>query len=263
MRIRTISSRTSHVLTLDDGSEVELAHRPSEIHHYKDLLVERVGDKLVLGYLVHDDDCSHPLDDCYGMGRVVGRGKYQTRNHNEIDMFEALGLDRNGDTNLELVQDDVNDAFEEYLESVPEETWTAIGIALGLDSNDDGFTLIVETLIEMLKREDIFNSDVLWVMKGAAHYVDDLNPDHDQLAAAAELLDFDVDVLTQKLYEDKVRAGKIGNPDAVVLDVYDHSGIAWSISGGGTQCRWDTSSGAGVWLPDEGAKEEIDRRAPV
>ena len=42
-----------------------------------------------------------------------------------------------------------------------------------------------------------------------------------------------------------------GNVNAVLLDVYSHSGQIWSITGGGMRCQWDTSVGAGAWVPSE------------
>ena len=32
------------------------------------------------------------------------------------------------------------------------------------------------------------------------------------------------------------------NPDTVALDCYEHGGIAWSVSGEGMNCEWDTAS---------------------
>jgi hypothetical protein len=51
--------------------------------------------------------------------------------------------------------------------------------------------------------------------------------------------------------------------DKVLLDCYDHGGQVWSVSGAGMQCRFDTAKGAGFWVPDSCAKEEISRRAQV
>jgi hypothetical protein len=53
---------------------------------------------------------------------------------------------------------------------------------------------------------------------------------------------------------------------AFVLDLYEHSGSAWSLSGSGMQCQWDTSRGAGVLIwegkpGDIGAKTYDDRAA--
>lgn len=55
------------------------------------------------------------------------------------------------------------------------------------------------------------------------------------------------------------------NPDLVWLDLYEHSGQVWSIHGKGCSCQWDTSTGAGVWIPDESLlgcyDESRERRA--
>jgi hypothetical protein len=47
------------------------------------------------------------------------------------------------------------------------------------------------------------------------------------------------------------------NPFAVMLDCYEHSGVVWSVAGEGYQCQWDTSGGAGVWVPDDCCVEHI------
>lgn len=58
------------------------------------------------------------------------------------------------------------------------------------------------------------------------------------------------------------------NPYAVALDCYQHGGNVWAPSGS-AQARnfpdqqFDVSHGVGVWVPDEAAKEECDRRADV
>lgn len=49
----------------------------------------------------------------------------------------------------------------------------------------------------------------------------------------------------------------------VVLDCYQHSGIAYSVKGQGTQCRFDTASGAAVWVPNDVCLDEINRRSAV
>jgi len=46
--------------------------------------------------------------------------------------------------------------------------------------------------------------------------------------------------------------------DAVLLDCYEHGGQMWSVSGGGMQCRWDTARGAGVWVPDDCLRSQLD-----
>jgi hypothetical protein len=49
------------------------------------------------------------------------------------------------------------------------------------------------------------------------------------------------------------------NPYAIVLDVYQHSGITFSIQGEGMQCQFDTASGGTVWVPTKDRVKEIMR----
>lgn len=52
------------------------------------------------------------------------------------------------------------------------------------------------------------------------------------------------------------------NPLAVLLDCYDHGGVVWAVSGSEASQqfpdqRWDVSHCGGVWVPDDGALENI------
>jgi hypothetical protein len=70
----------------------------------------------------------------------------------------------------------------------------------------------------------------------------------EQLEKYCELLGYDIDT-REKIGKD--------NPDAVRIDKYEHSGIAYSVFGEGRQCRWDTSSTWAVWYPDNVLLEEL------
>ena len=72
----------------------------------------------------------------------------------------------------------------------------------------------------------------------------------EQLEKYCELLGYDIDT-REKIREDNLLA--------VRIDKYEHSGINYSVSGEGRQCRWDTSSTWAVWYPDECALEDIKR----
>ena len=65
-----------------------------------------------------------------------------------------------------------------------------------------------------------------------------------------ELLGFDPDTRETLRPDD---------PLAVRIDKYEHSGIAYSVSGEGMRCRWDTSSAWAVWYPDKVALDDIKR----
>lgn len=55
--------------------------------------------------------------------------------------------------------------------------------------------------------------------------------------------------LTERIFEDLIKAKKVGEVQLFSVDVYEHSGFAFSLSGEGTQCRFDTARGGAllVW----------------
>lgn len=102
MKFKTHSHRT-HSLTLDDGSEVELQHEP---YYENDILAERIGDKLVVAYLVHDDDgySCNPMDNhaqgnFYTMPTRYGGGGSITDDASEI--YYALGVGNYGEVDID------------------------------------------------------------------------------------------------------------------------------------------------------------------
>lgn len=251
---------TNHVLDTPFG-EVEIQFT-ADMVDYGGALAHREGDHLVVAYLSHDDDCQNPLEDSCGFGKVIGRGRYETCRHDESELFEALGLDRYGDPNYELVQDDVNKAWQDYIEIIDAERWDVILRTLGVEEDPDDYVL--NNLRDELMETDIWHEgSARYALETAEKYISEIDPTREAMAQAATLFDFDAEKLTHELWQRKRELGEIGDRDAVMLDVYDHSGLHWSISGNGMQCRWDTSRGAGVWVPDDEARKEIDRRAPV
>jgi hypothetical protein len=56
--------------------------------------------------------------------------------------------------------------------------------------------------------------------------------------------------------------GLTPNPDAIMLDLYEHSGCIWSIAGTGMNCRWDTSRHESVWVPDKFLLDEVSGKSP-
>lgn len=130
------------------------------------------------------------------------------------------------------------------------------------------------------KREEIRN------MQAALGLNEDWEPDikdHDvEKEVAINLFNIDIDeqelilsreqhqefsdncqILKKKWHRECIEKGTLGDRDVVRLDVYSHGGTAFSVSGEGMQCQWDTARSAAVWVPDDSAREEIDRRAKV
>lgn len=46
--------------------------------------------------------------------------------------------------------------------------------------------------------------------------------------------------------------------DCVLLDCYEHGGRQWSVHGGGAQCPRDVAPWAGVWVPDDCLRDQLD-----
>ena len=256
MRV-TSRTNTQHVLHMDD-SEAELQFEPADTP-----LVHRDGANLVVAYLVRDDDCQNPLEWHDGMGKLIGRGRYETRNHSEQEAHEALALDRYGEKNYELVQEEVEQAWSDYIRDEFDQ-WDEFVRLFGFDGDEDEWREYINKWRDELATTSVDSSDTCYDMVlDADRYIADFNPGLAAMRASSHLLDFDIQAKYEELWQQAYREGRIGDPDAVLLDVYDHSGLHWSIHGGGMQCRWDTSRGAGVWIPDDDCRQLITERAPV
>jgi hypothetical protein len=79
----------------------------------------------------------------------------------------------------------------------------------------------------------------------------DISPSYDKIMVEA-----------LPLWREARKRGEIGNPYAVSLDVYEHGGVMYSVSGEGMQCRWDTARGGAVWVPDDSCKQHIESFPP-
>lgn len=93
--------RTQLTLSTEHG-DIELEFEP---YNEDDVLIERVGDKLVVAYLVHDDDPGiNPLKDydcqgdLYTRSRLYGGGVITD---NDSEFYGALGLDCYGNVDID------------------------------------------------------------------------------------------------------------------------------------------------------------------
>jgi hypothetical protein len=103
MKIRTSVHRTS-TLICDEG-EIELEFEP---YNDNSVLVHREGDKLVVAYLVQDEDAGscNPMENC-ASGNLYTKSPYSARDSvitdNDPEFYAALGLDRYGSINSDYV----------------------------------------------------------------------------------------------------------------------------------------------------------------
>lgn len=242
-------TETHHYFELPNGVEVELPLKPENWLQDELVTVERPDGGYRIAYLAHDEHCDNPLDDCDSMGVIW----HHPRSHygKSDGYYEALGLDSYGDPVID----------EDKLQQM----WHDKVMALSLQDFYINPALReiadAEDLREMLADESIIgdytfeqNARSAWGVR-----LGDADPDDVQA-----LIDKVEEKLIDWSYAEAEReCTQPMDKYAVLLDVYDHSGRSYSLSGGGTQCRWDTSRGEALWIADEYAKEEIDRRARV
>jgi len=242
MRYKT---KIQHVVEID-GIEFPTTHDVGEASTSMHAFNED-KTQCVIAYTTRDTDCENPLEDCDGMGKLHLMGLYGSR-ESEYEVKSQLGLDRYGEPELDRIPDDaLRAAFKSQLAA------KALGrmhlrlvFDLVRDRDDD---------YEAFAALDGFAGQ-MW-----AELEDFAVADPDDWGKVMHILGSTVTM--RDVWQECRDAGLIGNRHAVVLDVYDHSGTIFSISGRGPNCRWDTSRGVGIWVPDKAAEEEIERRAKV
>lgn len=232
------NNSTNDVNTVNFG-ELDLPFKASSIMDYHTPATAIVGSTLYVGYLSDDIDCQNPLDDCDGMGKVYSAHRHSSTH---AEMQEALGLTSDWDKDLDLVNQHADRFRLAWISAAKQsaefQIWAEKTAGHGARLDAAYYERRAKKLWRETEGEYIYNEDCIQ--------------------------DFEfTDEVRVELWKTLRSERLIGDKDVVVLDCYQHGGQAWSISGQGMQCRWDTSSGAGVWVPDDCAREEIDRRSDV
>lgn len=225
MRTKTNTTITKTLSESIDGTEneFELSDSPSSIMDYKNhfLSISPNGDLAVIGYLVDDHDCENPLEIGDGEGQIYTRGRHATRESKQA-FNQALGLNSYGDPDI-----DEGEVEERYVAHFIENMSAA-------------------DCIENCGAQEIDELDELFVER-SARYDFGLGDS----ARFPKVLD-EIRVALQAESADAL---------AVPLDIYEHSGISYSVSGEGMQDRWDTTRYGAIWVPDDSARENIKYNA--
>lgn len=220
---RHVTNSTSLNVNGEDH-DIELSQEPSSVMDYKDnfVSISPNGDLALFGYLVDDRDCENPLESSDGEGHIYSARRSSSRE--EIRGFqEALGLDSYFAPAID--EDEIFDRYEAYFVA----------------------NMPIADCPEKIDERELEESDEVYLKRCAQ-----VDYDHGQSK-----------VVFPKALEE-IRAAlyrEARNPLAVPLDVYEHSGVAYSVSGEGMQDRWDTSRGGAVWVPDDCAKENLEYQA--
>jgi len=229
--------RKRTVITEDvEGVECEMSFEPIE---WIDMHKAKTDEHIVVGYCVQDDyrDIDDMIGDC--MGKLYSFHRHASRDDHQ-EGLRALGNDRDGSADLDKVWEmHSGEAVRRYIEAV-------------LKREE------LEFLLENFEQRDsdYERRDGETPEDTARRYLQcDIDDSTYNGWAYVEYESVMQDVLTEMWDEP---AYFPGDPYARVLACYDHSGQHWSLSGRGMQCRWDTSNQAGVWVPDDCLRKEIE-----
>ena len=231
--------------TLANGDEVELT---LEHEAHGDVTVVETDHGIIVGYLVQDEDCENPIESCDGMGAIHHhpRSRYGRRHSN---YFEELGLDSGGDPIID--EDKMQDMWRDAVMALPLVTFYL---------SDPKVRKVIH------KESGIRDYRAALRIALAAEAVGDYCMEQQCKYAWTEYMPRGTIDAIAVTVEDKIKwdypaaeqaCREPGNPDAVMLDLYEHGGCMWSVAGTGMNCRWDTSSGESCWTPDDCLLEEL------
>ena len=246
----TFRTESHDYFELPNGIEVELPITPEDWLQDSVEVAELPDGGFRVAYLVHDDDCRNPLTNGDGMGNIWHhpRSDYAER---YTEYYQACGLDSYGSPIID----------EERLQKMWHDRVMGLSLQVFYVNPELRELASAEDLREALAEENIV---------GDYTFYNNANSAWGDLLADAERADFDalVDQVEQAMEawnygEAERECQQAMSSYAVLIDVYEHGQRAYSTSGTGMQCRWDTSSGEAVWVADAYAKEEIDSRAKV
>ena len=229
--------RTRKVSEIDvDGLTAELSFEPSCVMSYVEHKIEKQGGLVAVGYLVDDHDVGNPLDDCDGMGHIYSSHRHSGQH---AKMQDVLGLDSDWqrDLSLRVVEREAESALNELVR-------TRFQVDL------------VAFILECANNNGMSRDQAL------EYFVVDFTgqlPYHRETWLTEKVRALVTwDSLLDEAWQLARLSGQVGDPHTVMLDCYEHGGQVWSVTGSGPQCLFDTARGAGVWVPDQCLREELD-----
>lgn len=221
------NSRTTYTISDSDFPDVdfEVSSEPVDNNYIDSVKVSRIDDdRVAVGYLSSDDNSRDPLNESDGSGRIYSAHRHSLTHEK---MQEALGLDSEWEPATDLIDD--NDIRDQYIEYFCDNMTVIDCLSTGYVRQDGQTDIDFQTACANENFDD-------W--RGCTY---------DEQAEAFKL----------ELWRKGRENGTIGMPYTISLDVYDHSGQVYSMSGEGMNCSWDTSKGGAVWVPDKYCLENI------
>ena len=233
------------------GLELELPFKPDNPDTVQ---VVETPTGFRVGFIDNDTDAVNPLEDCDGYGEIHHhpRSRYGRR---DSEYEDILSLDQYGAP--ELDEDKVQALWAEKVKALPPEVW----IPAFTSDVDVPFEQFVEECTKRLAEEEAYDYSI-WDQvfhafnSSADNWTFTTLEVHEVTILIEQHLTWDWD-------EVQKACRKPWRKHAVLLDRYEHGLCKYSVSGTGPSCRFDSSSGEAVWVPDQCAEDEINRRAKV
>jgi hypothetical protein len=193
----------------------------------------------------NDEDSDNPIDDDFGSGNIYKYGRRSRDGSKEF--YKALGLDSDGNRSYENLH--VKALTRVKTTQALSQDKVLGGKLRRLAKASRGVNL--GKAIADYFNEDFRSSSHAFAGKG--NWV--TLPENIENA----LRDFDtlVEESEEKAWVEAQNKGLLQAPFSLSLDIYEHSGISYSLSGHGTQCQFDTSRNGAVWVPCDGALENL------
>jgi len=229
--------RTRKVSEIDvDGLTAELSFEPSCVMSYVEHKIEKQGGLVAVGYLVDDHDVENPLDDCDGMGHIYSSHRHSGQH---AKMQDVLGLDSDWQRDLSL-------------RVVEREAESALKALVSTRFQVD----LVAFILECANNNGMSRDQAIEYFAG--DFTGQLSYHRETWLTEKVREQVTWESLLDEAWQLARLSGQVGDPYTVMLDCYEHGGQVWSVTGSGPQCLFDTARGAGVWVPDQCLREELD-----
>lgn len=252
-----VSFTITEVDALDpDDDELDVRHAMRIKPDTQDEIMVVLDRYVVAGGVVYDHDSAHcdPMEEGSANGRVVHHPNYRNSGGREegYAYMEAIGRTSEGSMDLDL-----HPVRERLLANAMQRLRETPAVAarcrrwLKKQYGTDAPKLkdVITTIVEQGSCEDevahAFFKCSAWRLSEAELGV---------IEPIVKMLDEDAQIAAWKACDDN---GEIGTWLAQPLDIYEHGAVAYSLAGGGTQCRWDTSRHAAMWIPCKDAELNI------
>lgn len=223
---------------------------------------------IVVGGIFVDTDPVNPFDDMDGLGHIYHYGRRANSKEEKNSFLSAIGYTNNEDRDID----------NEY---VKKELSTLIINALNTDVDlekryriyktifdaqiDLSTTINKQDYVHTLIEDAIYDSNLSDLVQDFCEYAfgcrrGSLNDKTEEILEPLFKILKNRDIQI-KAWEKCTENGTVGNIYVRKLDIYEHSGILYSLYNEGTQCYFDTSSVGAVWVPSETIIEEARYQA--